>query len=64
MTRILNETKTYSLIDGHMVHTGYFIVSNNYRLKQVFKSAWDDVKSRPAFKLNLDHAIGHLQDAQ
>jgi hypothetical protein len=64
MTKLINETKTYSLVDGHMVHTGYFIVTDNHRLKYATKWVWESAKAMPLFKLNFDHIVSRLQSAQ
>ena len=63
MTKILSETKTYSDVSGVMVHTGYFIVTDNYPLKWTIRSCWDEMKNRPTFALRLDHIIASLQDS-
>jgi hypothetical protein len=63
VTKILSETKTYTPKGGDMVHTGYFIVTDNYPLKQTLKGPWEDMKQRPTFKLRLDRIIAGLQDA-
>lgn len=64
MTKILSETATYSLINDQMSHTGYFIASDDYRLKWVGKDHWEFAKSRPAFNLNLNRVLSSLANAQ
>jgi len=64
MTIITSVTKTYSFIGDNMVHTGYLIASNNFRLKQVFKSSWEELSAKPSFKVDPSNTVAMLQDAQ
>jgi hypothetical protein len=63
MTKILSETATYTYLDEQMTHTGYFIASDDYRLKWAGKDHWEFAKSRPAFKLNLSRVLSGLTNA-
>jgi hypothetical protein len=47
-----------------MTHTGYFIASDDYRLKWAGKDHWEFAKSRPAFNLNLSRVLSGLPNAQ
>jgi hypothetical protein len=64
VTKILSKTATYSCTNEQMSHTGYFIASDDYRLKWVGKDHWEFAKSRPAFKLNLSRVLNGLPNAQ
>lgn len=65
MTKITSVTKTYSQSSaGEMLHTGYFITSNNYRLKYAWRSTWDKIVDTSDYKVNLDKVLSRLQDAQ
>ena len=61
MTKILNITKTYS---DELVHNGYFIVTNNYRLKWASKWTYDHITSKPTYMIDIDKWIQRLENAQ
>lgn len=64
MVKILDEIATYTEVDGQMVHTGYFVVSDNYPLKKVLKGPWEETRQRNDFAINLDRYVSVLQNAQ
>lgn len=65
MTKLLNAIKTYEQIDGHMVHDGYFILTNNYPLKWATKWQWQHISEKPTkFMLNIDGYVSRLKNAQ
>lgn len=65
MTIVTSETPTYAFSNGEMVHDGYFIASNNHRLKWFTRWQWETERKRPAFyRLHLDHALSRARNAQ
>lgn len=64
MTTIIDTVKTYDLIDGDMVHTGYFIITNNYSMKWATKWVWESSIKSNLFTLNADRFIRRLENAQ
>lgn len=61
MTIINSVAKTYS---DDLQHDGYFIVTNNYRMKWASKWTWENIKAQPLMKLTIDKWIQRLEDAQ
>lgn len=64
MTELTSVTKTYDLSGEEPNHNGYFITSNNYRLKWATKWQWEHYEKLPMFKINLDRVLSSLKDAQ
>lgn len=63
MTKITGTYKTYSSVGDDMVHTGYFITSNNYQMKYATKWQWESVKPSH-MRVHLDRVLSRLPNAQ
>lgn len=63
MTTITSVVKTYELVNGAMIHNGYFIVSNNYPLKWASKWRWESVKPSK-LAVNVDSVLQSFENAQ
>lgn len=58
-----DQIPTYTLTEGRAIHTGYFVQAVGFPLKWTIRSAWDEITTRPSFKLNTAKIIGSLQNA-
>jgi hypothetical protein len=63
MTKIIETAKTYELRDGEMVHDGFFVISDNYRMKWSSVWQWRHITALPSFNLRIDHLLHSLRDA-
>lgn len=61
MTTITSIAKTYTELGKH---NGYFITTDNYRLKWATKWTFETIKKSPLFNLTIDRWIQSLANAQ
>jgi len=63
-TKIKSIVKTYDIIGVKAKHTGYFIVSNNHRLKHVSTKALDKIKITAFLPQEIDQTLSNMTNAQ
>lgn len=63
MTSIKSIIKTYTQNNAQMVHTGYFVLTNNYPMKYATKWQWESIKPSH-LDVYLDRVIQSLPNAQ
>jgi hypothetical protein len=63
MTTIKETIKTFELIGDDMIHTGYFIITNNHAMKYATKWVWESATAQNDFRINVDRYVSRLERA-